>query len=181
MAQRTAFDPERTLQDRLVQAQGFPHTMQLRERVFVLGCGQGRGAAPREPSCAGGAVWAEANMARILLADDDAATRDLVQRALGLDGHDVAATQDGAEALEKLQAVGVRFDVLITDVQMPGLDGVALIERSLALHPRLRVVLMSGFADEIGRAAHLKPRIARIISKPFTLEQIRSAVKAALG
>jgi hypothetical protein len=43
------------------------------------------------------------------------------------------------------------------------------------------VVLMSGFADEIVRAAHLKTRIARIISKPFTLEQIRSAVKAALG
>ena len=120
-------------------------------------------------------------MARILLADDDAATRDLVQRALGLDGHNVAATQDGVEALEKLQAGSARFDVLITDVQMPGLDGVALIERGLALHPKLRVVLMSGFADEIGRAAHLKPRIARVISKPFTLEQIRSAVKAALG
>ena len=119
-------------------------------------------------------------MARILLADDDAATRDLVQRALGLDGHDVAVTQDGAEALEKLQA-SARFDVLVTDVQMPGLDGVALIERSLALHPKLRVVLMSGFADEIGRATHLKAKIARIISKPFTLEQIRSAVKAALA
>jgi CheY-like chemotaxis protein len=117
-------------------------------------------------------------MARILLADDDAATRDLVQRALSLDGHDVAVTQDGAEALEQLQAA--RFDVLITDVQMPGLDGVALVEKGLACQPQLRVVLMSGFADEIDRAAPLKPRIARIISKPFTLEQIRSAVKSAL-
>ena len=120
-------------------------------------------------------------MARILLADDDAATRDLVQRALGLDGHDVAVTQDGAEALEQLQAAGAHFDVLITDVQMPGLDGVALVEKGLACQPQLRVVLMSGFADEIDRAAPLKPRIARIISKPCTLEQIRSAVKAALG
>jgi len=123
----------------------------------------------------------EADMARILLADDDAATRDLVQRALGLDGHEVAVTQDGAEALERLQAATAHFDVLITDVQMPGLDGVALIEKGLAFNPKLRVVLMSGFADEIGRAAHLKPRLARIISKPCTLEQIRSAVKAALG
>jgi two-component system, cell cycle response regulator CpdR len=120
-------------------------------------------------------------MARILLADDDAATRDLVRRALGLDGHDVVVTSDGAEALERLQAATSHFAVLITDVQMPGLDGVALIEKSLAFNPKLRVVLMSGFADEIGRAAHLKTRIARIISKPFTLEQIRSAVKAALG
>ena len=69
-------------------------------------------------------------MARILLAEDDAATRDLVQRALGLEGHEVVVTQDGAEALEKLQAAPARFDVLVTDVQMPGLDGVALVEKA---------------------------------------------------
>jgi DNA-binding response OmpR family regulator len=120
-------------------------------------------------------------MARILLAEDDAATRDLVQRALGLDGHDVVVTQDGQEALEKVQDAPGRIDLLITDVQMPGLDGIALIEKVLAANPRLRVVMMSGFADEIGRAAHLKPRIAQIITKPFTLEQIRAAVRAALG
>jgi len=119
-------------------------------------------------------------MARILLAEDDAATRDLVQRALAMDGHAVIVTQDGAEALDRLQ-VPPAFDLLITDVQMPGLDGVALVEKGLAASPRLRVVLMSGFADELGRAEHLKGRISRIISKPFTLEQIRSAVKAALA
>ena len=120
-------------------------------------------------------------MARILLAEDDAATRDLVQRALGLEGHEVVVTQDGVEALEKLQAAPTRFDVLVTDVQMPGLDGIALVEKGLAVNAKLRVVLMSGFADEFGRAAHLKDKISRVITKPFTLEQIRSAVKAALG
>ena len=55
-------------------------------------------------------------MARILLAEDDAATRDLVQRALGLEGHEVTVTQDGAEALENLQEAPTRFDVLVTDV-----------------------------------------------------------------
>jgi two-component system, cell cycle response regulator CpdR len=120
-------------------------------------------------------------MARILLAEDDAATRDLVQRALGLEGHEVVVTQDGAEALEKLQAALTRFDVLVTDVQMPGLDGIALVEKGLAVSPKLRVVLMSGFADELSRAAHLKAKISRVITKPFTLEQIRTAVKAALG
>ena len=63
-------------------------------------------------------------MARILLAEDDAATRDMVQRALAMDGHEVVVTQDGAEALEKLQAAPGRFDLLISDVQMPGVDGV---------------------------------------------------------
>jgi two-component system, cell cycle response regulator CpdR len=125
--------------------------------------------------------WAEDNMARILLAEDDAATRDLVQRALGLEGHEVTVTQDGLEALEKLQAAPARYDVLVTDVQMPGLDGVGLVEKGLAINSKLRVVLMSGFADELDRAAHLKAKISRVITKPFTLEQIRSAVKAALS
>jgi two-component system, cell cycle response regulator CpdR len=120
-------------------------------------------------------------MARILLAEDTAATRDLVQRALGADGHEVIVTQDGAEALERLQADPGAIELLISDVQMPGLDGVALVEQGLAVAPRLRVILMSGFADELGRADHLKPRISRIITKPFTLEQIRAAVKAALA
>jgi CheY-like chemotaxis protein len=90
-------------------------------------------------------------------------------------------TQDGLEALEKLQAAPTRVDLLITDVQMPGLDGVALAEKALGINPKLRIVLMSGFADELGRADHLKPRISRVITKPFTLEQIRSAAKAALA
>ena len=80
-------------------------------------------------------IEAEGNMARILLAEDDAATRDLVQRALGLEGHEVVVTQDGVEALEKLQAAPARFDVLVTDVQMPGLDGIALVEKGLAANP----------------------------------------------
>lgn len=119
-------------------------------------------------------------MARILLADDDAATRDLVQRALAVDGHIVTSTQDGAEALEKLQESSGGFDLLISDVQMPALDGIALAEKSLAAEPKLRVILMSGFVDELDRAEHLKSRISRVVAKPVTLEQIRAAVKAAL-
>ena len=120
-------------------------------------------------------------MARILLADDDAATRDLVQRALGLEGHEVIVTQDGADALERLLADPGRIDLLISDVQMPGLDGITLIEKSLAAAPKLRVVLMSGFVGELGRAESLRSSISGVISKPFTLEQIRSMVKAALA
>ena len=120
-------------------------------------------------------------MACILLAEDDAATRDLVQRALALDGHAVVVTQDGLEALEKVQTAPAGFDLLITDVQMPGLDGVGLVEKALAASPKLRIVMMSGFADELGRAGHLKSSISRVITKPFTLEQMRATVRAALG
>jgi two-component system, cell cycle response regulator CpdR len=119
-------------------------------------------------------------MARILLADDDAAARDLVQRALVGDGHDVVATHDGAEALEQLQGDGAGFELLISDVQMPGVDGIELIEKALAIAPKMRVILMSGFTDELDRAKHLKSKIAREISKPFTLEQVRGVVRAVL-
>jgi CheY-like chemotaxis protein len=122
----------------------------------------------------------EGTMARILLADDDAATRELVQRALATGGHAVSSTQDGAEALDKLQQAPGSFDLLMTDVQMPGLDGIALVEKALAANAKLRVILMSGYADELERAQHLKSKISQVITKPFTLEQIRAAVKAAL-
>jgi DNA-binding NtrC family response regulator len=120
-------------------------------------------------------------MARILLAEDDAATRDLVQRALGLDGHEVIVTQDGSEALDYLRAAPAPVELLISDVQMPGLDGIGLIEASIEIAPALRIVLMSGFADELSRAEHLRGKIGRVITKPFTLEQIRTAVKGALA
>ena len=120
-------------------------------------------------------------MARILLADDDAATRDLVQRALAIDGHAVTPTTDGTEALEKLQENPAGFDLLISDVQMPAMDGIALAEQGLAIAPGLRVILMSGFVGELDRAGHLKGRLSHVITKPFSLDEIRSAVRGALG
>jgi DNA-binding response OmpR family regulator len=120
-------------------------------------------------------------MARILLADDDAATRNFVQRALAMDGHSVVSTQDGTEAADKLREAPSGFDLLITDVQMPGLDGIGLAHAGVAASSKLRIILMSGFADELGRADDLKGKVSQVLTKPFTLEQIRAAVKAALG
>src|SRR5262245_3230147 len=120
-------------------------------------------------------------MARILLADDDAATRDLVKRALEADGHSVHATQDGNEALECVEGAGAqKFDVLVSDVEMPLLDGVALAQRAL-LQPRVRVLLMSGFAEQLERAKSLKGSHIAVISKPFTLEEVRASVRKLLA
>ena len=95
-------------------------------------------------------------MATILLADDDAAVRDLVRRALSSDGHNVHVTQDGVEALESLGTNGGSYDILITDVDMPQLDGISLAEKALVLKPGLAVILMSGFSDQLERAARLQ-------------------------
>jgi CheY-like chemotaxis protein len=115
-------------------------------------------------------------MARILLADDDASTRDLVRRALEGEGHKVLVTQDGNEALDQLKEGG-QFDLLVTDVEMPMMDGIALAEHSFPLQPGIRVLLMSGFSDQLDRAKDINGPHVGVISKPFTLEQVRETVR----
>lgn len=119
-------------------------------------------------------------MANILLADDDAAVRDLVRRALTTEGHNVHVTQDGGEALDYLKANAASVDVLVSDVDMPQLDGVSLAREAIGLKPNIAVVLMSGFSDQLDRASDLDSRRLASIPKPFTLEQIRSLVRVVL-
>jgi two-component system cell cycle response regulator CpdR len=120
-------------------------------------------------------------MATILLADDDEATRDLVKRALETEGHSVEITQDGSEALERLTSAPAAFNVLVSDVHMPGIDGVELAGRAIAAAPGLKLLLMSGFAEELDRAQALKSPNLSVITKPFTLDQIRAAVRTLLA
>lgn len=119
-------------------------------------------------------------MANILLADDDRSTLDLVRRALELDGHRVTTADDGLEALACLENAGP-FDLLLTDVEMPGLDGVSLARRALTVAPGTRIILMSAFADVADTADSLGDPTARGLAKPFTIERIRSEVRAILG
>jgi CheY-like chemotaxis protein len=120
-------------------------------------------------------------MANILLADDDAAVRDLVRRALVSEGHTVHVTQDGGEALDHLTAHSAAIDLLVTDVDMPQLDGISLAEKALELKPALGIVLMSGFSDQLDRARALNATRLASISKPFSLEQIKLMVRSVIG
>jgi two-component system, cell cycle response regulator CpdR len=117
-------------------------------------------------------------MARILLADDETATRDLVTRALESDGHVVSAMANGSDALDLLTANASAYDVLVTDVNMPGIDGIELATRALALNPKLGLVLMSGFVEHLERAKHVGTARFATVPKPFTLDQIRTKVRA---
>jgi len=120
-------------------------------------------------------------MARILLADDDAASRDMVKRALEAEGHSVKVTQDGGEALEQVKEGGLQFDLLVSDVEMPLVDGVSLAEQALPLQPGLRVLLMSGFPDQLERAKEMTGPHVAVLSKPFTLDQVRESVRRLLA
>jgi two-component system, cell cycle response regulator CpdR len=119
-------------------------------------------------------------MARILLAEDETSLRDLIARALRQDGHDVVANSDGAEALDALAREQGRFDLLLTDIRMPVMDGIALALAAGRDHPTLPILLMTGYADQRERAHGLQLLIHDVITKPFTLAAIRDAVKGAL-
>lgn len=118
-------------------------------------------------------------MARILLADDDGSARDLVRRALESDGHVVVAVDDGLDA--EAQVRSTVFDVVVSDVQMPGIDGIELARRILASQPLSRIILMSGLPDALDRARGLGAPEVRTISKPFTIDRIRAEVRSILA
>jgi len=119
-------------------------------------------------------------MARILVAEDDDTIRDLVVRALTEDGHELTAAANGAAALEALNQQNGRFDLLLTDVKMPIMDGIALALAAGRDHPDLAIMLMTGFADQRERAHGLDALVHDVIAKPFKVDQIKGAVREAL-
>src|ERR1700749_1265443 len=120
-------------------------------------------------------------MPRILIADDEASMRALVARAIAMDGHETVTAQDGAEALEILTNEGGAFDLLLTDIQMPIMDGIALALSAARDFPALTILLMTGFADQRERASGLNAIVHDVVTKPFSVADIRTAVADALS
>ncbi len=119
-------------------------------------------------------------MARILIAEDEDSLRSLVERALAEAGHEVAATADGAAALDRIVRAEGQFDLLLTDIKMPVMDGIALALAVARDYPDLSILLMTGYADQRERAHGLDALIQDVITKPFSVADIQSAVAAAL-
>jgi CheY-like chemotaxis protein len=120
-------------------------------------------------------------MARILIAEDEESLCAMCARALVGDGHEAKAARDGAEALDLLAHEQGRFDLLLTDVRMPVMDGIALALAAARDFPDLTILLMTGFADQRERAQGLDAIIHDVIAKPFTLAVLRSTVNEALA
>lgn len=118
-------------------------------------------------------------MARILLAEDAESVREFVHRALEQRGHDVVAVEDGGAALERLAES--EFDLVVADIVMPVMDGIALALKLGAERPDLPVLLMTGYVTEKQRAHNLGSLIAEVLSKPFTMDQLFAAVRRALA
>jgi two-component system, cell cycle response regulator CpdR len=120
-------------------------------------------------------------VARILLAEDEEALRQFLVRALTEDHHEVVATGDGSEALDALVAAQGQFDLLLTDIRMPVMDGIALALAAGRDYPDLTILLMTGYADQRERAHGLDALVHDVITKPFSLADIKVAVNGALA
>jgi len=125
-------------------------------------------------------------MARILVAEDEAPLRGHIVRALAAGGHDAVATADGGEALDALardalERDGGRFDLLLTDIKMPVMDGIALALAAARDYPDLIILLMTGFADQRERASGLDALIHDILTKPFVVADLQRSVREAIA
>ena len=120
-------------------------------------------------------------MSRVLIVDDEESMRLLVARAVAMDGHETTTAADGAEALDILSSPDSSFDLLLTDIQMPVMDGIALALTAARDFPQLTILLMTGFADQRERASGLNAIAHDVISKPFSVADIRTAVADALA
>ena len=117
-------------------------------------------------------------MAKILVAEDEAAVSAFVVRALTHKAHEVKAVPDGLAAVAALAQE--KYDLLLTDIVMPKLDGIALALKASKDYPQMKILLMTGYSAERQRAHNLAALVHRVITKPFTLDEICAAVDEEL-
>ena len=119
-------------------------------------------------------------MAHILVAEDDENVRAFVTRALVHMGHAVTEAEDGGIAAEICAEKNGAFDLLLSDIKMPVMDGIALALTVAAQFPELTILLMTGFADQRERAHGLEALIYDVVPKPFSLQVLLEKVDDAL-
>jgi len=118
-------------------------------------------------------------MARILLAEDDDSMRRFLAKALQNAGHDVAAFGNGDEAHKKLK--DDIFDILLTDIVMPEMDGIELARRAAELDPTLKIMFITGFAAVALNPETDAPKDAKVLSKPFHLRDLVAEVERLMA
>ena len=118
-------------------------------------------------------------MAHILLAEDDESLRKFLAAALVKAGHDVIDFGDGADAFECVK--GASFDLLLTDIVMPGMDGIELAKRAVELNAALKIMFITGFAAVALHPSSNAPKQAKVLSKPFHLREIVAEVERMIA
>ena len=114
-------------------------------------------------------------MATILYAEDDDAMRRFFEKALEKAGHHVIACADGERALRALKFADGAFDLLLTDIMMPGMDGVELAKQAEVLSPGIKIMFITGFAA-VAKQDPETAETAKVLSKPVHLRQLVTEV-----
>jgi excisionase family DNA binding protein len=116
---------------------------------------------------------------RVLVVDDEASIRDLLSKTLALAEYDVDVTPDGRSALERMRMYP--YDLLIADLKMPGMDGLAVIREAKRYKADLPVIVITGFSTEASAIEALNLGVAGYLTKPFRVPQVLAAAAKALG
>ncbi|MGX5802852.1 response regulator [Bradyrhizobium sp. Arg314] len=120
-------------------------------------------------------------MAKLLIVEDDESVRTLAARALERDGHSVTIATDGAHGLDLIRQAFGSFDLVVSDIRMPEMDGIEMATAAAREFPTMKIMLMTGYADQRERAEELDGIILDVVQKPFTLAEIRARVGRALS
>ncbi len=116
--------------------------------------------------------------ANILIVDDDQSIREFLEILLEKEGYHVCSAGSGEEAIQSMRKEDI--SLVITDVRMPGIDGVTLLKRIKASHPDIPVILITAFASMDSAVAAMKEGAWDYITKPFQIKEIREVVAKAL-
>lgn len=117
-------------------------------------------------------------MAKILVVDDDEQMREDIAEMLSREGYGVVHVGSGEEALERLKKEN--FDVILTDLMMPGIDGMEVLRQSKKLKPAVRVIMITGFGTIENAVEAMKDGASDYVSKPFKIGEVQATVKRAL-
>lgn len=116
---------------------------------------------------------------RVLVVDDEATIRDLLSKTLALAEYDVDMAPDGRTALDRLRIIP--YDLLITDLKMPGVDGLTVIREARRLKADLPVLIITGFSTEASAIEAVNLGVSGYLTKPFRVPRVLAAASKALG
>ena len=116
---------------------------------------------------------------RVLVVDDEATIRDLLSKTLALAEYDVDLAPDGRTALDRLRIIP--YDLLITDLKMPGVDGLTVIREARRLKADLPVIIITGFSNEASAIEAVNLGVSGYLTKPFRVPRVLAAAAKALG
>ena len=120
-----------------------------------------------------------ANRARVLVVDDEEPIRDLLSKTLSLAEYEVDVAPDGPSAVDRMRMI--QYDLLITDLRMPGVDGLNVIREARRLRADIPVIIVTGYSSEAAAIEAINLGVQGYLTKPFRVPRVLAAAAKALG